>query len=174
MYNLRFWSHLCAPRMSWSLPPEYLIPLLLFIGVTVIPSAIWAGALSLITVYKTRTSSVMIPSYDNASLIHEYPSEFTKMAQLSTVRNSRGIFSYAVGITMEGAILSTASSATTVDGSPRDHIKLYNSGFTYIGRSYGVGAAAGLTDDDILNDAFTESYAYQETGYNVDVKCIHN
>jgi hypothetical protein len=172
--SLRFWSHLCAPRMSWSLPLEYLIPLLLFIAVTVIPSAIWAGALSPIEVSKTRTSSIMVPSYDNSSLIREYPSEFGSVPQKLKVKNSRGIFSYAVGITMEGALLSTASSATTVDGSPRKHVKLDNSGFTYIGRSYGVGAAAGLTDDIIVNDAFTESYAYQETGYNADINCIHN
>ena len=172
--NLRFWSHLCAPSISWRLPLEYLLPLLLSMGVAVIPSALWAGALSPVTASKTCTSSVMIPSYDNTSLIHEYPSEFENVAQSSEVRNSKGVFSYSVGITMEGALLSTASSATTVDGSPRKHAKLDNSGFTYIGRSYGVGAPAGLTDDNILNNAFTMSYTYQETGYNAGVKCIYN
>ncbi|KAE8445819.1 hypothetical protein EG329_012877 [Mollisiaceae sp. DMI_Dod_QoI] len=172
--HLRFWSHLCALRISWRLPLEYLLPLLLFMGVTVIPSALWAGALSPITVSKTCTSSVRIPSYDNTSLILEYPSEFGDVAQRSEVRNTKGVFSYNVGITMEGALLSSASSATTVDGSPRKHVKLDNSGFTYIGRSYGVGAPAGLMDDNILNNTFTMSYIYQETGYNVGVKCIYN
>ena len=94
----------------------------------------------------------MIPSYTNTSLIQEYPSEFPNPNQVTEVRNSKGVFTYRVGITMEGALLSSASSATTVDGSPRKHVKLDNSGFTYIGRSYGVGAPAGLTDSHILND----------------------
>jgi hypothetical protein len=97
----------------------------------------------------------MIPSYDNTSLIHEYPSESENAAQVSEARNSKGVFSYNVGITMEGALLSTASSATTVDRSPRKHVKLDNSGLAYTRRSYGVGEPAALTDDNILNDVFT-------------------
>jgi hypothetical protein len=97
----------------------------------------------------------MIPSYDDTALIHEYPSEFENLAQRSEARNLKGVFFYNVGITMEGALLSTASSATTVDGSPRKHSKLGNSGFAYICWSYGVGAPAGLMDDNILNEAFT-------------------
>jgi hypothetical protein len=65
--NLRFWSHLCTPSIIWRLTLEYLLPLLLFMGITVIPSALWAGTLPLVTLFKTRTSSFMIPSYDNTS-----------------------------------------------------------------------------------------------------------
>jgi hypothetical protein len=116
----------------------------------------------------------MIPSYTNTSLIHEYASEFPNADQATDVRNSKGVFTYRVGITMEGALLSSASSATTVDRSPRKHVKLDNSGFTYIGRSYGVGAPVGLTHSHTLNDTFVTSYTYQEPGLNPEVRCIYN
>jgi len=119
MNDLQFWSHLCTPSMSWQLPLGYLLPLLSFIGLTLVPSALWAGALSPINVFKTHTSTVTIPSYKNTTLIQEYPSELPNPNQTTEVRNSKGVFTYRVGITMEGALLSSASSATTVDGSPR-------------------------------------------------------
>ena len=137
------------------------------------PSALWVGALSPISVFKTHKSILNIPSYENVSLIKEYPAEFGGVPQMAQVRNSKGIFSYGVGITMEGALLSSASSATTVDRSPRKHFKLDNSGFTYIGRSYGVGASVGLTDTDIFSST-TTSYAFQERGYNAKVQCVYN
>ena len=115
--NLRFWSHLCTSSIIWRLPLEYLLPLL-FVSVTVIPSAVWVGALSLVTLFKTRTSSVTIPSYDNTSLTHEYPSEFENVAQSSEARNSKRIFPYNVGITMEGALLSTASLCSNCGWKP--------------------------------------------------------
>lgn len=90
--NLQFWSHLCTPSIIWRLPLEYLLPLLLFMGITVIPSTLWAGALSLVTLFKTRTFGIMIPSYDNTSLIHEYPSESENAAQVSEARNSKGVY----------------------------------------------------------------------------------
>ena len=168
LHDLQFWSHLCTPSMCWRLPLKYLLPLLLFIGLTIVPSALWTGALSPISISTTYASSIVIPSYQNASLIREYPSEVA-----AEIRNAKGVFSYAVGITMEGALLSTASSATTVDGSPRKHVKLDNSGFTYIGRSYGIGAPAGLTDSTTVKPT-TTSYTYQEVGYNTEVRCIYN
>ncbi|KAF8852238.1 hypothetical protein BDZ45DRAFT_630624 [Acephala macrosclerotiorum] len=171
--DLQFWSHLCTPSMTWRLPFKYLIALLIFIGFTMVPSALWAGALSPISVSTTHISSVMIPSYQNASLIREYPSEFDSKTS-PQIRTPKGVFTYRVGVTMEGSLLSTAASATTVDGSPRNHVKLDDSGYTYIGRSYGVGASAGLTDTNILTDKLTTSYSYQENGYNTKVQCIYN
>ena len=170
---LRFSSHLCTPSMTWRLPFKYFLPLLLFIGLTMTPSALWVGALSPISVFKTHKSILNIPSYENVSLIKEYPAEFGGVPQTAQVRNPKGIFSYGVGITMEGALLSSASSATTVDGSLRKHFKLDNSGFTYIGRSYGVGSSAGLTYTDILSST-TTTYAFQERGYNAKVQCVYN
>ena len=75
LHDLEFWSHLCTPSMSWRLPLKFLLPLLLFLGLTIIPSALWTGSLSPIFVSTTYASSIAIPSYQNASLIREYPLE---------------------------------------------------------------------------------------------------
>lgn len=171
--ELQFWSYLCTLSMSWRLPFRYFLPLVLFISLTLVPSALWVGALSPIFVTTTHISSVLVPSYENASPIREYPSEFENIST-TQVRNTKGVFTYRVGITMEGALLSTAASATTVDGSLRRHVKLDDTGFTYIGRSYGVGASAGLTDPEMLSDTLTTTYSYQETVYNAKVQCIYN
>jgi hypothetical protein len=117
---------------------------------------------------------VMIPSYENVSLIHEYPSEFNNQADEMEVRTTKGLFTYDVGMRFQGALLSSGSDASTVDGSPRQHKKLDNTGMTYDGRSYGVGAAVGLDDDDILNDNLIVGYQYQEPGYSTEVSCIYN
>ncbi|CZR51703.1 uncharacterized protein PAC_01580 [Phialocephala subalpina] len=172
--DLRFWSLLCSRGLGWDLPPKKLILLLLFLSIGLNPAAIWAGALTPISVETSQLGFVKVPSYSNISMIKEYPSEFGNAGEKSEVRNTKGVFSYSVGITFEGALLSTAASATTVDGSPRRHNKLDNSGLIYSGRSYGVGSSAGLTDDGITDNAFTTGYSYQEAGYNVDVSCIYN
>jgi hypothetical protein len=147
--------------------------LLLFLFIGLNPAAIWAGALTPISVYTTRLETLRVPGYSNISMIGEYPSEFGAGGADTEVRNTKGVFSY-LGITFEGALLSTAASATTVDGSPRRHSKLDNSGLIYNGRSFGVGSPAGLTDAEIMNKVFAVGYTYQEAGYKVDVDCIYN
>lgn len=74
----------------------------------------------------------------------------------------------------QGSRLASASSATPVDGGVRQHQKLGKSQYIYVGRSYGIGASAGLVDDDLSKSSFATSYAYQETGYNTVVKGIYN
>jgi hypothetical protein len=158
--DLRSWSLLCSPSLGWDLPSKKLILLLLFLFIGLNPAAIWAGALTPISVDTLRLGHLRVPSYSNISMIKEYPSEFGNAAYNATVRNTRGVFSYGVGMTFEGALLSTAASATTVDGSPRRHSKLDNSGLIYNGRSYGVGSPAGLTDGSITEDHFIVGYTY--------------
>jgi hypothetical protein len=171
--DLRFWSLLCSRSLGWDLPANKLILLLLFLFIGLNPAAIWAGALTPISVYTTRLETLRVPGYSNISMIGEYPSEFGAAGADTEVRNTKGVFSY-FGITFEGALLSTAASATTVDGSPRRHSKLDNSGLIYNGRSFDVGSPAGLTDAEIMNKVFAVGYTYQEAGYKVDVDCIYN
>lgn len=146
----------------------------LFIFLFVGPSALWNPAISPQPVIVDRVGEVTIPSYSNTSFIHEYPSEFGASITPQDVRVAKGVFSYRVGISQQGAILSSASGATTVDGSERKHNKLDNTGFVYVGRSYGVGASVGLTDNTILNNNYAQNYSYAETGYNTRVKCMYN
>ena len=75
---------------------------------------------------------------------------------------------------MLGSLLTSAASATTVDGGIRQHPKLDNTRYTYNGRSYGIGASVGLADGQIMGNSLAVSYSYQENGLRADVQCIYN
>jgi hypothetical protein len=119
-----------------------------------------------------KEGNVSVPSFSNASLLHEYGDR--SGASVPSLRSTRGFFTYNVGEGLLGSLLSSASSATTVDGSMRQHPKLDNTAFTYLGRSYGIGASIGLLDDEILGNPLATQYLFQERGYNAQVTCIYN
>jgi hypothetical protein len=54
------------------------------------------------------------------------------------------------------------------------HSKWDNTKFQYIGRSYGVGAAASLTDRHIAALRNIQQYTYAEIGFHAETKCIYN
>ena len=90
------------------------------------------------------------------------------------LRTAKGLFSFSPGVMMLGSLVASAASATTVDGGVRQHPKFDNTRYTYNGRSYGVGASAGLADTPMRDDPLALSYMFQENGLRADVKCIYN
>jgi hypothetical protein len=169
---LRLWHDLCMRNIRWSHPWKFLMPLVIFVVLSAAPSAIWAGALTPVVTEVQRTGTVLVPSYDNSDLILEYPSEIN--SQGPTLRDTKGLFTYSVGVLMQGSLLASAASATPVDGSTRRHRKLDYSQYTYFGRSYGVAAAVGLLDETTLIDKTTKSYTYEDNGYRTGVRCSYN
>jgi hypothetical protein len=167
-----FWHDLCSRNIEWNLPIPLLIPLLGFIVVTLFPSALWAGAITLVSVSVPKEGIISVPSFANANLLHEYGDR--RGASVPSLRSTRGFFTYNVGEGLLGSLLSSASLATTVDGSIRQYPKLDNTAFTYLGRSYGIGASIGLLDDEILGNPLATQYRFQEGGYNAQVACIYN
>ena len=169
---LKLWHDLCMRNLRWSHPWKFLIPLFAFVVLSAAPSAIWAGALTPVVTSVYRTGTIFTPSYDNSDLILEYPSEID--SQGPTLRNTKGLFTYSVGVLMQGSLLASAASATPVDGSTRQHRKPDYSQYTYFGRSYGVAASVGLLDEMALPDKTTVSYTYEERGYKTNVRCSYN
>lgn len=68
--------------------------------------------------------------------------------------------------------MQSASSATTIDSSPRNHSKNDNTGYRYTGRSYGTGSAVGLTVKN-PQDTTLLSYNFTEIGYSTSARCTH-
>ena len=169
---LRLWHDLCTRNMRWSHPWKFLIPLAIFVVISAAPSALWAGALTPVVTEVQRTGTILVPSYENADLIVEYPSEIN--SQGPTLRDTKGLFTYSVGVLMQGSLLASAASATPVDGSTRRHRKPDYSQYTYFGRSYGVATSVGLLDETTLIDKTTRSYTYEENGYKTGVRCSYN
>ncbi|KAK8017417.1 hypothetical protein PG993_013743 [Apiospora rasikravindrae] len=169
---VRFWIGLCSSRMSMELPIKYILLLASFLILMAAQSALWAGAMTPLTTSITSDTTVTIPHYRNSSLLQEYPSEIELAGP--TMRTNKGLFTYSVGVMLQGGILTSAASATTIDGGVRRHAKIDYSQFTYLGRSYGVGAAVGLLDEAIFEDKMAETYTYREVGYDTHVACMYN
>lgn len=74
---------------------ELLVPLIIFVGLTATPSVNWTGALTPVVTHITAHRTISVPSYDNASLVHEWPSELD--SQGPSLRNKKGFF-YSVGV----------------------------------------------------------------------------
>lgn len=169
---LKLWVTAVAHQMDWGLPWFYWLPLLLFMAFSTALRGLWAAALTPVVTSMTTNGQIAVPSWSNYSLIKEYPSE--AWLQGPTLQNERGIFSYSIATQLRTQLLSSAASATTIDGRPREHGKLDRSRYTYIGRSYGMGSSAGLAVDDFENNELSLAYTYQEDGYETGVNCIYN
>lgn len=146
------------PNIDFGLPVRFSLPLSAFVALTMILSALWAAALTPVQLCEDVDQTIFVPNWDNSTLIKEYPSEVGKEG--ATVQNLKGQFSYSVGNQLLGSLLASASSATTIDGSPRIHEKLDKSKFTYIGRSYGIGSSIGVMDEEILGNNLVLGYAF--------------
>lgn len=168
---LRFWNAIISQQFTWDLPPLLLIPLSLWIIFAMVPSALWAGAITPVTVIVYEEVPIALPSYTNTTLLIQ---NWNDRLKLPSVRNKRGIFAYNVGETFLGPLLQSASEGTTMDGGIDMRPKLDYTSFQYVDRSYGVGTSVGLTDDSILANPHAQNYWYLETGYNAVVQCVYN
>lgn len=168
------WNNLVARSPSWGLRPHFLVPIVLFFLASQTPAALWAGAITPVAVVTQASSpgSIPTPQYQNSSNIREFPSEVGEEGPL--LRSTQGMFGYSPGMRLLGSLLASGASATPVDGGVRRHAKLDNTRFTYYGRSYGVGASVGLTDESIAKNSLAESYFFQERGLRADVGCVYN
>ncbi|KAF2156681.1 hypothetical protein K461DRAFT_308951 [Myriangium duriaei CBS 260.36] len=171
---LRLWTDLCSPRMDWSLPIGPMVVLVFFLGLTAVPSAIWAGALTPVPDVVNHLRQECIPGYDNTSLIREWPADLN--ASAPSIRTYKGSFSYDPVAHMQDSLLNSAATASFPGLASifRVRLKPDNSYFLLIGRSYGVGSAVGIFDGDVRDMANHVSYGFDERGYRVDVNCTYN
>lgn len=169
--TLQLWNDLLSQRIDWSLPARYLTLLLIFLGLCTIPAALWAAAITPLSVTALRSGVIALPSYSNLTLLQQ---NHTDRSGLASVSNKKGMFTYSPGEAYLGSLLSSASTATPIDNSIRQHAKFDFSRFNYHGRSFGVGASVGLVDDELLSDPLATQYTFQETGYWPIVACSYN
>ncbi|KAJ9272608.1 hypothetical protein DTO212C5_1335 [Paecilomyces variotii] len=169
---LGFWSALSTPTYNWNLPVWMVIITILFSNVSAVFSALWTGALTPVDTTSVQNATTLVPGWSNLSYIREYPSEIDQTGL--TIRDTKGYFTYSVGVGMLTSLLSSANSASPVDGGIRDHGKLDNTRYNYHGRSYGAGASVGLLDASVLDIPRATNYSYDEVGLDASVTCIYN
>ncbi|KAH2639345.1 hypothetical protein KXV79_007784, partial [Aspergillus fumigatus] len=164
---LGLWSAMSTPSINWTLPFWMIVLSIIMVNLSAVISALWTGALTPANSVAFNSTTLMVPDWSNTTLIKEYPSEIDQTGP--TIRNTKGYFTYSVGVGLLTPLVASASTATTVDGSIRNHNKLDNSGYAYHGRSYGVGAPVGLVDDILHREnPRATNYTYEETGLAAD------
>ena len=157
--------------MDWNVAPKLLGPLIAFVVLTAVPSALWAGALAPVSADALVQGNVSNPAYDNLPSLDGLIQDI--FAADKVVRTKTGVFSYSVGMKLHALLMAAAASATPPDGSTPLRTKPDETQYVYNGRSYGIGSAVGLISDSSMpgNVSF---YTFNETGYDPQVKCIYN
>ncbi|SMR48023.1 unnamed protein product [Zymoseptoria tritici ST99CH_3D1] len=173
MENLRFWTSTSLTRLDWNLKGRRLILCMLVVIISLVPNFLWTGSL---TPQQTGTDR----SLNSITVKHVGQGSWDMLAapgpncNLTAIdASSPGIFTLCPGMYQSGAILQSGASAITYDGSERNFSKPDNSGYTYRGRSCGMGATIGWSGlgkkaGTVLN------YTYTDTGYLPKVSCIYN
>jgi hypothetical protein len=99
-------------QIHWDLPTKWLVPLLLFITLTLFPSAIWAGAITPVTMTTKVSDFVQIPRYENMSYIKMWATSNNRPDSSPVVQDVKGLFTYQVGVAFTSNLLFDAASAT--------------------------------------------------------------
>jgi hypothetical protein len=129
---------------------------------TLFPAALWAGAITPVTSRGSATDFLGVPQFSNISFIKD-------PTLTSSVNNTLGTFTYEPAFDLQGLILNSAPTASSRLGGDTIHSKLDNTGYSYVNRSYGVGAVAGLGDNTLAPTML--SYSYQEVGHQATITC---
>ncbi len=178
---LKFWNAVCGVRLDWSLPTRTLAPLIAFLLASLVPGAIWAGALTPVATFtstasthsgfRTSSPSIRVPRYGQKSKLH--------WGYVSLERGGlsweieKGVFTYTPNFELQGIILDQAATASSRNSSTPTHAKLDYSQYAYEGRSFGVGSSVGLVDSTV-GSLGPLGYNYTEVGYQSEVHCIKN
>ncbi|KAK8137948.1 hypothetical protein PG984_001328 [Apiospora sp. TS-2023a] len=174
-----FLNGLAISHMNWSLPLPYLCLLCLGTLLALTPSALWAGALTPVSVSVAAEGPffIKVPAWSNATrdLWQQNWYQYAKSDDDGpALQTNLGIFSYAVHTTRFGYFINDGSAASTLDGQPPKFAKADNTNYTYNGRSFSAGASVGLNNSSITMAPHILSYSYNETTYHVEYQCTYN
>lgn len=183
--SLRFVNSAFALRYDWNLPFFYLLPLFTFVGFSLVPPALWSGSLTPDVVAKNVTVPFKIPSVQH---VNHTENPFFKRSDagdgicvwLNRAAAGQGEAPPTFHNCLNRlALLQSAASSSSLSYIPgghgeavQYHTKLDRSGYSFIGRSYGVGGTIGLYDLDGVKDPL--SHLFKETGLQTNVECIYN
>lgn len=175
--SLGLLTALSVPQIDWDLSWYAIIIATGFITINPLLGAVWAGALTPLVADLVREDGQIPTPY--------YPGP----VETGWVLDPGGTISLgcgtpqwkpAINISLCPAIdhtttlVSTAQSATHALTVPRVFPKIESPLWSYIGRSFGAGAAQGFYIPTVgMNHSYT-SYSYEEPGYAAQVTCSFN
>lgn len=174
---------LSVPRVAWSLPAAKLALAAFVVVLAQGPGALWAGSITpAVTRESIASGNIWVPKF-GAESRHVWDAEFTQTPEgniLNQVQNCTSRRSQAGAVTNcpvpnhQAALLDSLRGATSWTDTARNHSKPDSSAWTYIGRSYGMGASQGLVGEGFAGDYKYLGYSYHETGYETSATCQYN
>jgi hypothetical protein len=181
---LRLVNSATALKIDWNLPFHFLLPLSLFVLFSLVPAAIWSGALTPNVVSKNVTVPYTIPAIgtvdftDNA-LFHDLDTQAGSCPWLTgDIAGSEEIGTFH-SCYDRMSIINSAAMASTVSPIPGHedekglvHAKLDRSSYSFVGRSYGTGGSIGFANMEGVLSPLSMSLA--EPGLYANVTCIRN
>lgn len=87
-------------------------------------------------------------------------------------RTPLGSFSYSPARNILGSMLDAAASATAPNNTFQTHRKIDNTGYSFQGRSFGVGASVGLASLPLQSGL--QNFTFEEVGYFSNITCWYN
>jgi hypothetical protein len=181
--TLTLWTALSQPTTNFKLTKRGLLLTVVVLLVAHAPGALWAGALTPVLTTITRDgSTIQIPTYTNDTR-YNWDGEFQLQGNdvwnyvnnCTLIDNELGFISSCPVPHIQGSLLNSGSSATTLSSAPRNHSKVDNPSWSFIGRSYGVASAEGIVPPENMFAGITPlAYSYTRTGYDVAVNCWKN
>lgn len=173
--TLRMWTLISQARLNINLPFRHFILCACFYAIAVLPAWLWTGALTPQLIDYPLLANATLPKAGAGAypfLTYRLPNDDFNFECFNTTQ-ANGTFTSCPGLYQSGNLLQSAGSATTIDGSPRNHSKYDNTEYRYTGRSYGAGSSVGLTVRSPPT-ATLQGYSYTEQGYLTTADCVYN
>ena len=143
-----------------------------------IPNILWTGALTPALTVKdiAAPGALKVPQYSKNSNASWFDNDRPIHGKCSIRPTPKGIFSNCPSGPGQSSLLSRAAQATVELQQNQTHAKNDNSHYSFRGRSYGIGATAGLADDSLYTSIPSKllSYSYVEPGWLANVSCERN
>ncbi|KAF2720051.1 hypothetical protein K431DRAFT_227396 [Polychaeton citri CBS 116435] len=175
--TLRFWTATGQARMDFNLPFYHFVTCTLISAITLLPGWLWTGALTpQFTLAPTQGEiSILAAGPGSWPFVQPYAGDVARDCLFSppSTRTSNS-FTTCSGTYKSSALLQSAGSAITASGAAWNHSKPDDTGYQYIGRSYGAGAAVGWDVAPPSGHRDVEGYYYTEPGYLTNISCMYN
>jgi hypothetical protein len=179
-----FWTYLASGSFDFSLSPWFLFITLVVSILSFGPAALWAGAITPTPATQDCQLAAQGAKFSPASN-NIWDVQFEFREDPAEVWNH---FNVCISDIISGALHTNCpvptlndnllrAAVAAVSTNPNSSTTTDNSGYSSIGRSYGVGhgvgIAPGLTQPE-LDSKLSSTFSFQEPGYETTVTCIKN
>jgi hypothetical protein len=168
--SLKLFQALSAASADLSLRGAYLVIVFVVVGFSMIPAALWAGAITPVTTGVTHVHPINVPNFTDSDGTHTINNPFSSHVNY-TIVSPQGTFTFSPAKQFSGFIIDNARNTMTPSGQVSSHPKLDRTGYTYATRSFGVGSGAGLLESFDIPPIY---YEYRELGLRTSANCIYN